>query len=103
MAVTEIKEALRSAADTVSKYVRDAAVLTVETQTLEVASGAEPQLASRTVIKIDGDNTSVVPGLKNEAGKWEIDTVLYDIHMQNVQSAIDYRSKMIDSMLSLLR
>ncbi len=103
MAVTEIKEALRSAADTVAKYVRDLGVLNVETHTVEVGPANEPVLVARTVIKLDGDNNSMIPGVRNEQGKFEIDTVLYDLHMQNVQKAIDYRSKLMDSMLALLR
>lgn len=103
MAVTEIREALRSAADTVAKYVRDVGVLEVETLTLAVGATTDPVLAARTVIKIDGDNTSVIPGALNQQGKWEVDTVLYDLHMQNVQKAIEYRSKLLESMLGLLR
>ena len=103
MAVSEIKEALRSTADTIAKYVRDLGVLHVETQTLDVGKAADPVLAARTVIKIDGDNTSVIPGVQNQQGKWEIDTGLYDLHMQNVQKAIEYRSKLMDAMLGLLR
>lgn len=102
MAVTEIKEALRKAANTASKYLSNAAILKVETQTLETAGSKKTALAARTVIKLDGDNTSVVPGTLQESGKWEVDTVLYDIHMQNVQSAIDYRTRMVESMLRLL-
>ncbi len=103
MAVTEIKEALRSAANTVSKYVKDAATLTVETKTVETQTGDKPVLAARTVIKLDGDNATVVPAAQNDDGKWEVDTVFYDLHTQNVQAAIEYRGKMLDSMLSLLR
>lgn len=103
MAVTEIKEALRSAADTVAKYVRDVGVLHVETQTVEVGHASEPVLAARTVIKLDGDNSSVIPAVLNQQGKWEVDTLLYDLHMQNVQKAIEYRSKLMESMLALLR
>ena len=103
MAVTEIKEALRSAADTVAKYVRDVGVLHVETQTVEVGNAGEPVLAARTVIKLDGDNSSVIPAQKNEAGTLVVDSSLYELHMQNVQAAIDYRARMLDAMLDLLR
>lgn len=103
MAVTEIKEALRSAADTVAKYARDLGVLNVETHTVDVGAATEPVLVARTVIKLDGDNNSLIPGVRNQQGKWEIDTVLYELHMQNVQKAIEYRSKMMDSMFALLR
>lgn len=103
MAVTEIKEALRTAAGAVAKYVQDVGVLTVVTYTVEVAPGSTPVLAARTVIKLDGDNDSTIPAVRNQAGKWEVDTVLHDLHMQNVQSAIEYRSKMMSAMLGLLR
>ncbi len=102
MAVTEIKEALRSAADTVSKYVRDLGALQVETQMVETGTGNAPLLVARTTIKLDGDNSSTIPAVQNAAGKWEVDTVLYALHMQNVQSAIEYRSKMMEAMLKLL-
>lgn len=102
MVATEIKEALRTAADKVSQFVGDAAVLKVETRTIEAGSAAESVLAARTVISLDGDNVSEVPATKNETGKWEIDTVLHDLHMRNVQAAIDYRSRMVESMLGLL-
>lgn len=103
MAVAEMKEALRSAASTVSRYVGGLAVLNVETQTVEADTGQTPMLAARSVIALDGDNRTVVPGRLGESGKWEVDGALYEIHMQNVQSAIDYRAKMIEAMLGLLR
>ena len=102
MAVTDIKGAVRSAADAIAGYVKDAATLKVETRTIDAAAGGESVLAASTEISLDGDNTSVIPATKTEDGKWEIDTVLYDIHMQNVQSAIEYRSKIVSSLLSLL-
>jgi len=103
MAATEVKEALRAAADTISKYVRDVAELRVETKTVEVGSGQEPVLAAQTIIKLDGDNSTSVPTTKSPTGKLEIDTVLYDLHMQNVHAAIEYRTRLVGSMLRILR
>lgn len=103
MAAVEVKEALRAAADTISKYVRDMAELRVETLTVEAGSGKEPVLAARTVIKLDGDNSTAVPTTKGATGKLEVDTALYDLHMQNVRAAIDYRAKLVGSMLRVLR
>jgi hypothetical protein len=102
MVVTEIKGALRASADAVSKYISDAAVLQVETRTIEAGSTEESVLAARTVIRLDGDNLSEVPAAKNAAGRWEIDTVLHDLHMRNVEAAVNYRSRMVESMLTLL-
>lgn len=100
---SEIKDAMKSAADTVARYVKDVATLTVVTQTVEVGSDEAPRLAARTTISIDGDNTSVMPGQRNEAGQLVIDASLYELHMQNVSAAIDYRARLLDSMLGLLR
>ena len=102
MATPEIKEALKNVADEVAKYVKDAATLTVETQTVEVGKTDKPALAARSVIKLDGDNTTTLPTIKNEAGKAEVDPVIYEIHMQNVQAAIDYRGRIIEAVIEVL-
>ena len=103
MAATEIKEALKNSADTIARYIKDVATLTVTSSTQEVGSTAEPVLAARTVISIDGDNNSVLPTNKNTDGRLEIDSVLYDLHMQNVKSAIEYRAQMINALIGLLQ
>jgi hypothetical protein len=102
MVATEIKGALRTAAEKVTQFVGKAAELQVETRTLEVGSTAESVLAARTIISLDGNNLSEVPVMKSAEGPWGIDTVLYDLHMRNVQAAIEYRTRMVGSMLSLL-
>jgi hypothetical protein len=102
MATPEIKEALKNVAGEVAKYVKDAATLTVETHTVEVGANAKPALAARSVIKLDGDSTTTLPTTTNDFGKAEVDAVIYEIHMQNVQAAIDYRSKIIQSVIDVL-
>lgn len=103
MAGTELKDALKNTADSIAAYVKNVATLTVETQTVEVGAGEKPALAARTVISLDGDNSSVVPAQRNAAGALEVDAALYKVHMQNVEAAIDYRARMLDAMLELLR
>jgi len=103
MVATEIKGALRTAADKVSQFVGNAAELKVETRTLEPGAGAPSLLAARTVISLDGDNLSEVPATRNAEGKWEIDAVLHGLHMRNVEAAIEYRARMVGSMLALFR
>lgn len=103
MIATEIKGALRTAAEKVSQFVGNAAELKVETRTLEPGAGAASQLAARTVISLDGDNLSEVPATKSAEGKWEVDTVLHGLHMRNVEAAIEYRARMVGSMLALFR
>jgi hypothetical protein len=102
---TELKEALKSVADKIAQYVEDAAGMTVETAYVEMgaASFDNAKLAARTSVKLDGDSQTVLPMRKNDAGALEVDTVVFDLHQQNVQAAIDYRAKMMDSLLSVLR
>ncbi len=102
MAVNDIKESGRSAADTIRKYIEDVAELRVETQTMVPGGEATPQLAARTTLRLDGDNTTVIP-VQAGAGKLEVDVALHALHLQHVQSAIEYRSKMIEALRELLR
>lgn len=101
----ELRDALKTAADRIAKYVQDAAEMAVETQYVELgaASFADARLAARTVVKLDGDSQTVVPMQKNDMGKLEVDLSVYEVHQQNVQAAIEYRTKMMNALLSVLR
>jgi hypothetical protein len=103
MAVNDIKEAGRSAADTIRKYIEDVAELRVETQTLVVGTDAAPQLAARTTLRLDGDNTTVLPVQAAATGKLEVDAALHELHMQHVRNAIEYRNKLLEVLGGLLR
>lgn len=103
MAGNELREALKSSADTITRYVKDAAKLTVTSYTAEVGSGGAPVLAAKTTIRLDGDNDTVLPTQRNDAGKLEVDAGIHELHMQNVAAAIDYRGKMLTAMLGLLQ
>ncbi len=102
MASTEVKEALKSVADQVAKYVADAASMTVETSTVEIG-GKDVQLAAKTIIKLDGDSASVLPMKKGADGTLTVDTTLYELHQQNVKAASDYRAAILNSLLGVLR
>jgi len=102
MAANDMKEALKGAAESVRKFISDIGELKVETRVIEPGQ-KESELAASTVIRFDGDNTSVVPATRNGAGRWEVDATLYDLHTKNLQSAIEYRSRMIESLLGLFR
>ncbi len=101
---TELREAIKSAAERIAKYVEDVSEMAVETQFVEVgaASFADAKLAARTVVKLDGDSQTVVPMQKGEL-KLDVDTALFEVHQQNVQAAIDYRTKMMNALLGVLR
>ena len=62
MASAEIKEALKNVADTIAKYVEDAASMTVETRYIEMGGKPEDaKLAARTIVRLDGDSESIIP------------------------------------------
>lgn len=100
----ELKQALKDAADAIAKYVKDAATMTVETRYVEMGGDVEKaKLAARTTVKLDGDSESILPMKKSAEGELVVDTVVYEMHQENVQAAIDYRAEMLDRLLTVLR
>ena len=65
---SEMREALKSAAEKIAKYVEDVAEMAVETHYVELgaASFDQAKLAARTIVKLDGDSQTVVPMQKGE-------------------------------------
>src|SRR5512143_1982689 len=102
---TELKDALKAAAEKIAQYVQDAAEMAVETRYIEMGSDSfdDAKLAARTVVKLDGDSQTVLPMRKGEAGALVVDTTIFELHQQNVQAATDYRARMMDSLLEVLR
>jgi len=100
----ELREALKSAAERIAKYVEDVAEMTVETRYVEmgVASFDDAKVAARTVVKLDGDSQTIVPMHASDV-KLEVDSGLFEVHQQNVQAAIEYRAKMMNALLGVLR
>jgi hypothetical protein len=100
----ELKQALKDAADAIARYVQDAATMTVETRYIEMGGDVEKaKLAARTTVKLDGDSESILPMKKSADGELVVDTVVYEMHQENVQAAIDYRAEMLDRLLTVLR
>jgi len=103
MATPEMKEALKNAADTIAKYVQNAATMTVETRYVEMGGDAkDSKLAARTVVKLDGDSETIMPMKKSPDGGLVVDTVMNEMHQENVQAAIDYRAEMLEKLLTIL-
>jgi hypothetical protein len=103
----EIDTALKNAASSVANYVKEASMMMVETRYVEIGSNEtinfeQSRPIARTIIKLDGDCESVVPLRKNEAGGLEVDSALFDLHQQNVATAIEYRARILNSLLSTL-
>ena len=101
---SELRDALKASAERIAKYVEDVAEMSVETSYVEVgaASFEAAKLGARTVVKLDGDSQTIVPMQKGDA-KLEVDMGLFEVHQQNVAAAIEYRTKMMNSLLSVLR
>jgi hypothetical protein len=104
MATPELKEALKNVADKIAQYVNDAATMTVETRYVEMGGKPEDaKMAARTIVKLDGDSESILPMKKGPDGTLVVDTVVNEMHQQNVQAAIDYRAEMLERLLDVLR
>lgn len=103
----ELENALKSTAANVARYVENAATLLVETRFVEIGVDGKPDFdqahpVARTVIKLDGDSATVVPMQKNEAGVLEVDNDLFNLHQQNVNTAIEYRARILNALLNTL-
>lgn len=105
---SEIETALKSMATSVAKYVQDAAVMQVETRYVDLTGGAatdfdEAKAAARTIIRLDGDSETVLPMRQNAAGVVDVDSGLFELHQQNVNTAIEYRARMLTALLGTLQ
>ncbi len=104
----EMETSLRNAAETISKYIADVATLTVETRYVEVGNSStvnfdQAQPVARTIIRLDADSSEVIPMQRTAKGNLEVDATLLDLHSRNVTAAIEYRAKMLASLLTLLQ
>lgn len=102
MANNDVKEALKGATESIRKFITDVGELRIETRVIPPGQ-KDSELAASSVLKFDGDNTSVIPVGKTEAGRFEVDAALYDLHLRTLQAAIDYRTKVLASLVGLLR
>jgi hypothetical protein len=103
----EMENALKSIATQITNYVKDAATLSVETKFVTVeADGAanfdQARPAARTIIKLDGDSEAVVPVQKGETGL-VVDRALFELHERNVGTAIEYRTRVLNALLTMLQ
>lgn len=102
---TDLDNTLKTIATQIADYVKDAATLTVETQYVQI--GAETATfekalpAARTTVRLDGDSQTIVPMRAAQIGL-EVDTTLFDLHMRNVAAAVEYRTKVLAALLTVL-
>ena len=103
----EIENALKSVATSAAKYVEDVAEMVVETLFIEVkpdgaADFSQAKPVARTTVKLDGDSQTIIPMRQTPAGALEVDSTLFELHQQNVNTAIEYRARILNSLLSAL-
>ena len=97
---TNLNTSLRNTAAKVAEYVEDAAEMSVETTYVVVDDQGNdvPKLAAKTVVKLDGDSETTVP-LQEAGGRLEVDSELFAVHERNVQTAIEYRARILQSLM----
>jgi precorrin-4 methylase len=105
----ELETSLKNAAARVAQYIEDVASMTVETRYIQVETEAgvadfsQARPAARTEIKLDSDSETIIPMRQSKEGKLEIDNEILEIHQHNVATAIEYRARMLDALLGLLK
>jgi hypothetical protein len=101
---TELREAIKASAERIVKYVEDVSSMKVETQYVDLGSATPnaAKLAASSLVSLDGDSQTVVP-VQQGATQLEVNMSIFEVHQQNVQAAIEYRTKMMNALLTILR
>lgn len=105
---SNLDDSIREAAAKVRQYIEDAAVMQVSTYyvltgTEEIAKLEGERPGAFTEVKLDGDTRIVVPMRKGRDGTMELDEALFTVHERNVQSATDYRARVLGALIGLLQ
>jgi hypothetical protein len=105
---SDLENSIKNAAAKLAKALEDATDITVETWYVEVGPGApadqgDGRLAAKTVIELDGDSKTTIPMNAGGAGGFTINTELQDLHQKNVTTAVEYRARVLDSLLGLIQ
>ena len=104
----ELENSIKYVAAKVAQYVADIATMTVETKYVQIGADGtadfdQAKPGARTIIRLDGDSEAVIPMRQATTGEFEVDTMMFDLHQGNVETAIDYRSSMLDALLGTLK
>ena len=105
---TDLETSVRAAAQNLADALEKASELVVETQWVEVGddgafSWEDARPVSKTVVSLGGDTTLIIPMTRAEGETLQRDAELLELHMRNVQSAIDYRNGLLAALLSIVR
>ena len=102
----ELENAVKNAAGQISKYVENIIEMKVVTKYSEVVagqSGAEDRIAAVSIIRLDGDSETTIPMRASASGGLEVDDEVFSIHQRNVATAIEYRARIMASLLDTLK
>ena len=105
---TELENSIRNAAAKIAQYVEDVTTMTVQTAYVQIGAGSDVDFShakpvARTIIKLDGDSEVIVPMRQTEAGGFEVDAGLLDLHERHVTAAIEYRARILNTLLTVLQ
>ena len=101
----EWENSVKAAVQKLAEALQDAATLTVNTEYIEAASPGGSQTAPfklSTAIHLDADSDSSVPVRRVGGVGLEVDMPLYQIHESNVKAAMEYRMRMLTTLLDAL-
>ena len=97
-----IKDMAKKLADT----IRDATELTVITRFKPVSDNAAtqaPVVEVKSEIKLDQDSEHEIPVTRIDANTFAVQREFYDIHKANVDSALEYRAKLIAALVDAVK
>ena len=98
-----LQESIKNVTAKIAQYVDDAATMEVVTHYVEVGGDDTPKLGARSVVRLDGDSETTVPLQQGGDGALTVDEELFAVHQQNVDVAIEYRARMLESLLTTFR
>jgi hypothetical protein len=105
---TELENSIRSVAEKVAGYVGSIATMTVETKYVKIGvdgdvdfTAAKP--VARTSVKIDGDCEAILPVRVSDTGALTVEADLLDLHQRNVTTAIEYRARLLEALIGMLK
>lgn len=104
----ELENSIRAAAEKVAQYVEDAATMEVKTYYVLIGAPTGPDMerdrpGAYTMVQLDGDSKTVVPMRESRDGSIELDGTLFEIHQRNVNTATEYRARVLNSLIGLLQ
>lgn len=104
----DLENSIRHVMERIARYVEDVATLTVETGYVNLGANADNDFAqakpaAHSTIRLDGDCQIIVPMETGASGQLEIDASLFALHERNVNTAIEYRARVLDALLSALQ